>query len=219
MYTNQINHGSVAQRLERWSSKPRVVGSNPSIPTIFALVLAAAVAALPGQALAKPKQAAQATSKKVAPQAKAALRSSKGGARSQAVAAEPEPETPRVELVKAPRPVRSELGCNDQEGNLAPVGKVLTVGNKHLRCQQTYDFPSGKLEATPGWVELFMPSATLGAGLRETTLPSDMPMPALQAKPSKPEISPEDVPLDSGNLVPTQPPASSDQGRVSNYMF
>lgn len=218
MYTNQINHGSVAQLAERWSSKPLVVGSNPSIPTIFALVLAAAVAVLPGQAIAKPQQA-QATSKKASAPSKAPSRANKRGARVQAVAAEPEPESPRVELVKAPRPVRSELGCNDQEGNLAPVGKVLSVGNKHLRCQQTYDFPSGKLEATPGWVELFMPSATLGAGLRETTLPSDMPMPALQARPSKPEITAEDVPLDSGNLVPTQPSASPDRGAVTNYMF
>lgn len=94
-----------------------------------------------------------------------------------AVVAENPPATPVVAtlLQKGTTPSRVEFGCTSDDGTLAPVSKVLKTQGKTFRCQQTWDFESGKMTSYPAWVELFMPSAAWGAGMRETVLPVTAP--------------------------------------------
>lgn len=210
MYTNQINHGDVAQLAEQRTSNPPVRGSKPLVLTIISLALAFAVA-LPAPAFAaKARHAGAAKAKSY----------KKPAARVQA---EIEEEKPQIELVRAPRPVRSELGCNEQEGGLAAVGKVVTVEGKHLRCQKTYDFASGKLEATPGWVEVFMPSATLGAGLRETQMPAETVMPSFMPSRAKVELSADSLTPEGSETPVTESPASRPAAKnsdaIHNYLY
>jgi hypothetical protein len=130
-------------------------------------------------------------------------------------ASDAEPAPRAVIMQKAPLPVRTEMGCSDQGGALLAVGQVMKSDGKTYRCQSTWDYADGKLVGYPAWVELFMPTPSWGAGLRETPPPpADALAPALQGGPER--AAPQRESQDETAAAPAAPGLLQS---ISNFLF
>lgn len=117
---------------------------------------------------------------------------------------------PRVakNLQKSAAPMRIEFGCTSVDGSLVAVGQVMKTHEKAFRCQQTWDFENGKMVSYPAWIELFMPAAILGAGLKETASPGSVPTP-IDGNNTKPALTPSFSRADPTSQNTTASPSSA----------